>query len=737
MKELLVPIGNMDSLMIAINAGADAVYLAGKKYGARASAVNFDDEEMIRAIKLCHLYGVKIYVTVNTLIYESEFSSVVKYVEFLYVNGVDAVIIQDLGLISYLRKHIPDLEIHASTQVHNTNDKTLEFLKNLGVKRVVLARELSVDEINNFKTDIELEAFIHGAICVSYSGQCLFSSHILNRSGNRGECAQMCRLPYTLFKGDEEIKTDGNYLISPRELNTSSSFDKIMKSNIYSLKIEGRLKSKEYVGCVTKLYRSLIDEYQETGKCHVNKELLKDLSVIFNRKFTEGFILNSSLNDLMNIEMSNHQGTYLGDVVDVYKKYIKIRLEDDINQEDGIRFTSSKEGMIANFIYDIHGKLINSAKKGNIILLDNRFNVKKGDKLVKTFSVRIRDKYTKLEEKKISINMFFSARIGKSLLLRIDDGVNEVVKTYGSAVAALKTGTDEERISSQLGKLGGTPFIIKKLDLDVEKDVFINIKDINEIRRLAVDELIKLREGQKRVLSVSKNNTNYDLKYNDEITYSFLVRSEYQLKYLLNKAKRIYVTDKQLFNKYKNYPNVYYQTNRVKDDYQDKALITELGAIKNGGITDYFLNATNHETINLYSRFTDIVTLSSELIDDEIINIMDYYNNKANLELVIYGRIELMLMKYCPLNYLVNKDKICSLCIKDQYYLASGNKDDLKKYPIITDIINHTTHILNHEITNKFDNIDFYKNLGIRNFRIELFDESEKKIDDILKNIEE
>ena len=213
MKELLVPVGNMESLHAAVYNGCDAVYLGGKRFGARAYATNFDDEEMIKAINFCHLYGVKIYVTVNTLIYESEFSDVLDYVKFLYKASVDAVIMQDIGLIAAVRREIPDLEIHASTQVHSTNGDTLKFLEALGVKRVVLAREMGIDEINNLNTSLEIEAFIHGALCISYSGQCLFSSMLMKRSGNRGSCAQICRLPFKLMKDDEELETKGDYLL--------------------------------------------------------------------------------------------------------------------------------------------------------------------------------------------------------------------------------------------------------------------------------------------------------------------------------------------------------------------------------------------------------------------------------------------------------------------------------------------------------------------------------------------
>lgn len=727
MKELLVPVGNMDSLMVAINAGADAVYLAGKKYGARASAVNFDDDEMVRAIKLCHLFDVKIYVTVNTLIYESEFESVFNYVCFLYENGVDAIIVQDLGLISYLKKYLPDLEIHASTQVHNSNDETLKFLADLGVKRVVLARELSIDEINDMSTDIELEAFIHGAICVSFSGQCLFSSCILNRSGNRGECAQMCRLPYKLYKDDEEILTDGSYLISPKELNTSSSFDKIMDSKVYSLKIEGRLKSPEYVGCVTKLYRDLIDQYEKNRTCHVDEETLHDLSVIFNREFTEGFILNT--NGLMNIKTSNHQGLLVGEVISLDKKYVKIKLFDDISQGDGIRFTRINEGMILNYIYDLRSNLISGAKSGECILVDNRFDLNVGDKVNRTFSVAIREKYLNLEEKKIPVHLSFSAHAGDALKLTISDGVNLVTREFGTCEIAKTSKTTDERIKMQLSKLGNTPFKVAGIDLEIGDNLFINIKDINEVRRMVIQELIKLREGKTRKVCLQNVEEPNDFVYDDKMSISILVRNEEQLKYLLDKMVRIYVPDKKLYLKYKDYENVYYRVNRVKDNFGCSSLVTNLGSLKNGGISDYFLNASNHHSIDLLSKYADIVTLSIELSDEDTKSIMKHYNYKKNVEVFLYGRVELMLMKYCPLKYLVNKNEVCSVCAGGKYYLSDGNK----KYPILTSIVNHTTHILNHEILNKIDKISFYKEIGIRNYRIELFDES---IDDIKRILE-
>ena len=236
-KELLSPAGDFNTLMQVIHNGCDAVYLGGKKFGARKFASNFDNEEMIKAIRYCHLYGVKIYVTVNTIIYESEIDEVIDYIRFLHQNKVDAVIMQDIGLITLVRSKFPNLEIHSSTQLHTHNINQIRLLEELGIKRVVVAREMSIDEINNLDTKLEIEAFIHGALCVCYSGQCLFSSLLLNRSGNRGECAGICRLPFSLYENDKKVETAGNYLLSPRELNTLEQVKELMESKITSFKI--------------------------------------------------------------------------------------------------------------------------------------------------------------------------------------------------------------------------------------------------------------------------------------------------------------------------------------------------------------------------------------------------------------------------------------------------------------------------------------------------------------------
>lgn len=723
MKELLVPVGNMESLVVAVNSGADAVYLGGKRFGARAYANNFDDEEMIKAIKYAHLYGVKIYVTVNTLIYESELDEALDYVTFLHQKGVDAVIMQDIGLISLVRKVLPNLEIHASTQVHNTNIDGLKMLEDLGVKRVVLARELSIDEIDALDTTLEKEVFIHGALCIAYSGQCLFSSMIMNRSGNRGTCAQMCRLPFALMCNDQVLKTEGEYLLSTKELNTARVFKDILDSNVISLKIEGRMKGPEYVGCVTKLYRDLIDKYNQGLELVPDKQILEDLKVIFNREYTKGFINKVSNKELMNIKTPNHLGVHLGTIQEITKKYLKVKLNTNLRQGDGIRFNRSNEGMIANYIFDRNERLIREAKAGEVVLLKNSFDVKIGDRLSKTLDISVVQKYIKPLERKIRISMYFKVLDDKRLSLEISDEVNVIKEIFGLSSSAINAPISEDKVRHQLLKLGGTPFKVEEITVSIPDNIFINIKDINELRRRGLNRLIEVRENVKKDVVINKIDEVVQGK--EKIKgISVLCRKEEHIEAALEcNVERIYVVDKELYDKYKKHANIYFRTHRVNDhtDEVTRVLATELGAVRRlGGILDYFLNITNHASINYFSTFSDLQTLSVELSFDEVKRIMEYYKGIANLEVVVYSNIELMITKYCPLNMLVNKDNTCKVC-KDnnKYYLLDRKR---KKFRILNDD-NHITHILNYKPLNIIDKVIDYQEIGINNFRIELLDE--------------
>ena len=731
MKELLVPVGNMDSLKAAVMNGADAIYLGGKRFGARAFAGNFSDEEMISAVHFAHLYGVKIYVTVNTIVFESELEDVYNYCLFLHETGVDALIVQDLGLMSLLRRRLPNLEIHASTQVHNVSESGLKILENLNVKRVVFARELSLATIDSYKTSMEKEIFIHGALCVSYSGECLFSSVLLGRSGNRGECAQVCRLPYKLLENDEIVKTDSKYLLSTKELKTVSKFKEILDSSVKSLKIEGRMKSPEYVACVTRLYRNLIDYYY--GKdCLRVSEYEEDLKVIFNRQYTYGYLFNATNDEIINIHTSNHVGVHLGKVFKVTSKYIYIKLDSQLNQGDGIRINETNDGMIVNFLYDESLKLTNVCK--NIAVIDKKIKASVGDTVNKTSDITVINKYREYPDRKVDIDVTFTHNENRATL-EITDGINVVKKEADIVFPSKNISIKKEDIIKQLSKLGNTPFKIANIRVGDFESKFINIKDLNALRRDAVEELISIRENSKKeVIERADNEEIHKNPLGEKLTLSVLVRNEEQLIKCLNYFDRIYVIDRNIYNSYKDNPKIYYRGSRIYEKTSIKnTLATELGEIYDGAkISDYFLNITNHETLDYLSKYVDINTLSIELEDDNIERIMKH--NNYNVEILLYSTIELMITKYCPVNKVANKDIVCTKCMKNEYKLVDRNGS---KYPIKTDVKNHLTHILDSKVTNNLEKLKYYYKLGIRNFRIELNFEDSKEIDAIIKNLDD
>ena len=329
--ELLAPVGSFEALKAAVQNGANAVYLGWKDFGARASANNFDRDELKEAVKYAHIRGVQVFVTTNTLRKENEIEDFLEYAKFLYDIDVDAIILQDIGMARLIKRELPDFELHASTQMVAHSLEDVKYLESVGFDRVVLAREVTVEEIkyicDNCKADIEV--FVHGALCVCYSGQCLMSSMIGNRSGNRGRCAQPCRQRYELIDvyTGEVVNSNGDYLLSPRDLNAIEEIDKVIDAGVHSLKIEGRMKRPEYVATVIDGYRKTIDEYLATNKLNVSDETINDLYTIFNRKFTKGLLLGDVGKDMMNSQLPNNQGLYVGTVVDYNKKAKRLKIK--------------------------------------------------------------------------------------------------------------------------------------------------------------------------------------------------------------------------------------------------------------------------------------------------------------------------------------------------------------------------------------------------------------------------
>lgn len=727
--ELLAPAGNMGCLKAAIQAGSDAVYLAGYMFGARSFAGNFSDEELIAAIKYAHLYGVKIYVTVNTIIYENEVNMFINYIDFLHKNNVDAIIIQDLGMLDLIRKTFPNLEIHASTQMHIHNKEGVMFAKKHGIKRVVIAREVDVEEIKKIKEiiDVELEVFSHGALCVSYSGQCLMSSLIGNRSGNRGTCTQCCRKPYELFvkENNELVKINNDkYLLSMKDLNTLEHIDQLIDAKVDSIKIEGRMKSKEYVYQVVKLYRQAIDSYLNNNVLEIKDEDIKDLKKIFNREFTKGFLFNEQNENIVNQYRPNHQGICIGEVIKVNGEKIDIRLSDNVSQGDGIRILSSKGdvGGILNYIY-LKNKLVNKAFDKEVISIAIKGNIEIGDKVLKTtdflLNKNIEQQISK-NSRKVLISGSVKAKKGDKLKFTITDSINNVtVESDFKVEQATNNPTSIERIVEQFSKLGNTIYKLDNLDTDFDIDIFVNIKEINELRRKAIATLDQLREYK---INYTKEEYSIEVRdFEKEENLNVLVNSSNQYDQIKGMdIRKIYVQSKKIFEKIKDDKRVILKMPRVikkHDNLDQLLLIGEVGSINKYSTfhTDFSFNVTNSYAVAfLHSLGAEKITLSQELTFSQIKDIIDAYHNRykkhPNLEVIINDKPEAMIMKFNLLNYYKISNK--EVYIKDEFnnlYPIKNTEGEMVIY--------------NYEDIN-LSNRKRYYNIGINNLRINCYDDN-------------
>lgn len=716
-KELLAPAGNMECLKAAVLNGADAVYLACKNFGARKFASNFTNDEIKEAIKFCHLYGVKVYVTMNTLVKNKEVESFIEQARFLHKNGVDAILVQDFGMICLLREMFPNLEIHASTQANTSSYETAKFYYDLGIKRVVFSRELSIEEIDKIDIPIEKEAFIHGALCISYSGLCLMSSMLGERSGNRGECTGCCRLPYTLYDKDKKI-SNNKYLLSTKELNTSTEFDKLLNSSIYSFKIEGRMKSPLYVGFIVNLYRRLIDKKEVDLETETKK-----LKTIFNREFTKGHLFNITDKNIMNTKSPNHQGLVIGKT-SPYKDKIKITLDKDKNlsQNDAIRFVNSNKGMMVNFLYDSNMKLCKEAK--DICYVDNKLKIETNDILSKTGDYNLDLEYKNKEQRKVPIKFIVKAHINKSLEVSISDYNTTITKSIGMIYKAEKTPVDKENIIKHLNKLGQSPFKLKDIDIEMDENIFIQIKMLNEIRRDLVEKLIEKRQYINE--NIIENKVVFERvpnKQNEEINkISVSVRNKKQLLEVLKlNVDNIYVYDEKLYEEFKSHKNIYYilpkcsfnimsnlKERNITSDYFDFSKTNALGS--------YSLNVENIYTgYYLKKHGLQNIPISVELKEEEIKDFIKLYENKfgkSTFEVFTYGRVENMIIK----GNILELDNKLTYNLKDI-------KDRL--FPVYYD--NTNTHILNYQ-EHKLSKI----NNCVR--RLDFYNEDEKTISKIVKS---
>ena len=720
--ELLAPAGNMECLKQAIFSGADAVYVGCKKFGARKFASNFTNDEIIEAIKLCHLYGVKIYATMNTLVKNDEVDSFLNQVEFLHKNGIDAILIRDFGMLCLVLEKYPNLEVHASTQANTSSKETAELFYKLGVKRVVFSREMSLEEINSIDVPIEKEVFVHGALCICYSGCCLMSSQIGHRSGNLGECAGSCRLPYTL-KHNGKILANNKYLLSTKELNTSTNFKELLESNISCFKIEGRMKSPEYVGFITRFYRNLIDNYEQTNIKKANSEL----KTIFNRGFTTGHLFNCTEEELMNTKSPNHIGLQIGKVIEVTKDKIKMKLDKPLNQQDGIRFLNSNKGLIVNYLYNKNKKLVNTAT--DICYIDNKVGLTENDIVCKTIDYNLNKSLKELPSRKIPVTITVEAHINKNLSIELIDDQNNKISLQGNIVEKARTeAITQERIKQQASKLGNTPFECQNVHLKCDEEIFISIKELNDIRRSAVEKLIKKRQNCK--VKFESKNVEFKKLQTEKMSPGIvaIVKTEEQLLTCLsNNIERIYTEVKPLYEKYKCKQTVFYKSKRCQLELKDNVYNSSL-------VSDYFDFSKYKELsgdygLNVYNIYTayylhklgiQAVTLSVELSQLEIEQFIRLYEStfkeKSTFQMLCYGTVENMIIKGNILN--INKD--------DFDYRLTDIKS--RVFPVFYDGV--LTHVMNFE--QRREKLSSYLKENIQ-IRLDFHQETKDEVYSIIK----
>lgn len=761
--ELLAPAGSMESLIAAINNGADAIYLGGSKFSARAYASNFDNETMMNAVDYAHSYGVKVYVTMNTLLKQSELKEALKYVGYLYEIGVDALIIQDTGLINLSKKVYPKFELHASTQMTVHNGEGALYFREKGLQRIVLSRELSLDEIKHISTDlgIETEIFVHGALCVCYSGQCLMSSMIGGRSGNRGRCAQSCRMQYTL-KGETTGEKKG-YLLSPKDTCLIEDIESIIKSGTSSLKVEGRMKKPEYVAGVTQNYRKAIDKVEKQTKFDLNKGR-NQLAQLFNRQgFSKAYLYKNTGKDMMSFNYAKNTGVFIGKVQDNGE----VILEENVALGDGIRFED--DGFTLSKIV-LKGKEVKEASKGDRVKLFPTGGYKKGYRLFKMSDKKLFDElhdYVKPYKKKILLTGEVEFKVNAPVILKTIFNGKEY-KVYGDIIEeATSKPLSQDRVEESLKKSGEIPYKFDEIIFNVFDDGFIRIASLNNLRRELFENILKDNTSSYRRKRIMNEAEVSHAKFDGKLGYIYSCITKDQLRALMedsrveNIALNIFYSrikgslnkgDIKELNEMSHNKNIYLKIPEIiKQEFNFiTKVIDELSPYIKGIITsnagiirryrdsmfiigDYKLNIFNNEGAEFYSEDVDIPCLSLELNRREIKEVMKDIKCKVGVN--IYGKTELMVSEYCPVGSTFgnkSSNKECSgPCMKDDFTLIDRMNE---KFRVLCDN-NCRSHILNSLPINLIEEAEEMKTFNIENFRVDFLDETYEEVKDVLVQI--
>lgn len=753
--ELLSPAGGKESVYAAINNGCDAIYLGGKKFNARKHAENFSDEELVEIIDFCHIRNVKVLITINILYKNSEINELLDFVSKMYSAGADAFIVQDIGVFHILKNNFPKIRLHASTQMTAHNIYTVNYLSKIGFSRIVLSRELSLNEIEDIceNSSSETEVFIHGALCVSYSGRCLMSSFIGGRSGNRGECAQPCRLKYSLYKNNKKIAE--NYLLSPKDIMGLNFINKLIKLGVNSFKIEGRMKRPEYVALVTKTYRKYINFSLKDDLNSPSEQDVERLTQIFNRggEFSSGYLKNWAGKKMISASPKS-SGIKIG-VVKNYNKTLEkavISLTKPILPGDGIEIWTNDEPHPGTGISK-------EASPGDTITLKIRGNIEKGNHVYKSYDKSLNDELKKdfqNDTKKVEISAYITAKLNNPLKLKLSTQTVSLEVSGATVKSAQNAPITKEELIKRLSKTGNTPFKLNFINSECDDDIYIPISEINALKREA---LLKLKQKitqyyKKENISVSYTPPKPEISKNKFITVH--LNNEEQFFSCLNyDIKRIYFEfNRVLLKNYKKFTELCHKNNieffACFPLVYRKSFFNEFSEIlrnfeksnidgyllrnfqefetQKKTVADYTFNIFNSLSVSYMSSVFDEITLSPELTINELKE-----TASPNSEILVYGKLILMTTHQCPVGLYDGKKETGRFCElrhnKDNYYL----KDRIKaEFPIQTDCLTCTAAILNSVplcVLNKFNQIPC---IPSKHLRVSFTDENKQTVDDIL-----
>ncbi|MDD6786420.1 MAG: U32 family peptidase [Eggerthellales bacterium] len=702
MSELLAPAGNMESLKAAIACGADAVYLGMQQYSARAYSNNFDKEGLIEAVNYAHLRGVRVYVTMNTIVFQSELPETYKMLHFLNEAGVDAVITQDLALLTYVAQHFQNMEAHCSTQMGIDDTEGAQLAKELGASQVVISREVPLEKARKIKeqANISLEAFIHGALCISYSGNCIMSGMTGNRSGNRGRCIGSCRKLYDIVNTTTGETVGQNYILSTKDLNTIESVNQL--DCFDSLKIEGRMKEPIYVANVVSRYRMALDGTATSDD-------IEKLNRTFNRTYTKGYLLGEDHGNITNVERPNHHGFALGTITSARKGLYEIALKIPLKQGDTIRIRHGEEDVVltANKLYDKAGKLINGAADRCFVKLRERLSV--GDAVYKTKDVAYEKELEGLltgEYRRFPLDLQVYAFPGAPLTIDAQGLGERYTYIGGEELSEARSNpTTAEAVAKQFDRLKETVFELGRVEYE-DHNAFIPAKMLNAARKDIVEHLYAQKLAAKpRGLKAAA--VKQPVRFQPKTPYltAFATTQEQYDACIEAGIETVY------------FDNFIPRNSACYESQNGLVLVGGMGGIHhyratNPLVTDYSLNAVNAACVaQLHQLGAQRVTLSYEINQDQLADLLKAYQQENGgapaLEMIVYGHAPLLVTKYCPLK----KMGLCGTCRTNSYEIREPHGS----FPLLFGK-NCDTTVLNGKVLNLLDEMP--RIAGVEAFRL-------------------